>query len=178
MIREVIIVEGRDDERAIADAVEATTIATHGYGISKETLEEIAWAYEKRGIIIFTDPDFAGEKIRKRLSQQFPNAGHAYLHREDARKGNDIGIENAKPEQIREALSKIKHHVVERRETFTFADIIHYGLSGTESATSRRAAAGKKLGIGTGNTKEFLKKLNQYAVTKEELEKALFQENK
>ncbi len=176
MIREVIIVEGRDDERAVTNAVEATTIATHGYGISKETFEEIEWAYEKRGIIIFTDPDFAGEKIRKRLAEKFPKAGHAYLHREDARKGADIGIENAKPQQIRDALDKAKYHVVDKNEIFTFADLMQYGLSGTASANDRRAAAGKKLGIGTGNTKEFLKKLNQYAITKEELEKALFQE--
>ena len=65
-IKEVIVVEGRDDTNAINRAVRAVTIETHGFGISKETWEKIAAAYENKGIIIFTDPDHAGEEIRKR----------------------------------------------------------------------------------------------------------------
>jgi ribonuclease M5 len=72
MIKEIIVVEGRDDEAAVKKAVEAETIATHGFGISQETFARIEKAYAERGIIIFTDPDHAGEKIRKRLSERFP----------------------------------------------------------------------------------------------------------
>jgi ribonuclease M5 len=32
MIKEVVIVEGRDDEAAVKRAAEAETIATHGFG--------------------------------------------------------------------------------------------------------------------------------------------------
>jgi ribonuclease M5 len=37
MIKEIIVVEGRDDEAAIKRAIEAETIATHGFGIKAET---------------------------------------------------------------------------------------------------------------------------------------------
>ena len=69
LIREVIIVEGRDDIDAVQKAVSADIIATHGYGISASTLDRIRRAYETRGIIILTDPDHAGGRIRKRLTE-------------------------------------------------------------------------------------------------------------
>ena len=105
-IAEIIVVEGRDDQAAIKRAIDTETIATHGYGISKDTWELIEKAYNTRGIIIFTDPDFAGKEIRRRIKERFPNAKEAFLDRKDATKGDDIGIENAKPAAILEALEK------------------------------------------------------------------------
>ena len=66
-IKEAVIVEGRDDTAAVKRGVDCHTIETHGFGISKSTFEAIEKAYNTIGIIILTDPDVAGEKIRKRL---------------------------------------------------------------------------------------------------------------
>ena len=112
MIKEVIVVEGRDDEQAVGRAVEASTIATHGFGIAKKTWELIEKAYQERGIIVFTDPDFAGEQIRKRITEKFPEAKQAYLTQEEAWKAGDIGIENERtsgmPSARREPLPQRK----------------------------------------------------------------------
>ena len=102
--RQVIVVEGRDDTAAVLRAVDAATIETHGYGISAETWKRLEAAYEKNGLIIFTDPDHAGEEIRRRVGEKFPLAAHAYLSRSRAEKKGDIGIENARPEDIADAL--------------------------------------------------------------------------
>ena len=67
VIAETIIVEGRDDTNSIKRAVAAETIETHGFGIRRETWELIDKAYWTTGIIVFTDPDHAGETIRKRI---------------------------------------------------------------------------------------------------------------
>ena len=64
VIKEVILVEGRDDTAAIKRAVNAQTIETHGYGIRKETWALLEKADREKGLIIFTDPDFAGNQIR------------------------------------------------------------------------------------------------------------------
>ena len=66
-IAEVIVVEGRDDTAAIRRAVRAVTIETHGFGISKNTWNKIDRAHKDYGIIIFTDPDHAGEEIRRKI---------------------------------------------------------------------------------------------------------------
>ena len=47
-------------------------------------------------------------------------------------------------------------------------DLKMTGLTGGEGSAALRAAAGKKLGIGGGNSKAFLRKLNSFAITKEE----------
>lgn len=170
-IAEVIVVEGRDDQAAIKRAIDTETIATHGYGIAKSTWELIEKAYNTRGIIIFTDPDYAGKEIRKRLKERFPNAKEAFLDRKDATKGDDIGIENAKPEAILEALEKAHCTKAVIEEIFTMEDMRAYGLSGGTGSSEKRAKLGKALGIGYGNGAAFLKKLNQYGISREEFEK-------
>ncbi|WP_130863057.1 ribonuclease M5 [Bacilliculturomica massiliensis] len=172
MIKEVIVVEGRDDESAVRRAVDAATIATHGYGIRKSTIELIRKAYEEKGIIVFTDPDFAGEQIRKRISGICPEAKHAYLTRREAEKDGDIGIENASPEDIRAALEKARCTAEEARREFTADDMQEYGLTGHPCASERRAAMGAALGIGYANGKTFLARLNHYGITREEFETA------
>lgn len=172
MIKEIIVVEGRDDEAAVKRAVEAETIATHGFGIKQETFARIEKAYGERGIIIFTDPDFAGEKIRKRLAERFPEGKHAFLPREEALKDGDIGIENAEPESILEALSKARPAIFEKRAEFRQEDLFVYGLIGVPGAAERRDKLGKRLGIGYGNSKVFLNRLNQYGIGRQEFIKA------
>ena len=172
MIKEVIVVEGRDDEQAVHRAVEASTIATHGFGIAKATWELISKAYEERGIIVFTDPDFAGEQIRKRINAKFPGAKQAYLTQAEAWKNGDIGIENAKPEDIVDALNKARATASEVAHTFDQSDLFELGLAGGPDSAQLRNLIGRELGIGYGNTKLFLKRLNEYAVTREELETA------
>lgn len=154
-IKEAIVVEGRDDTIAIKQAVDAMTIETHGFGITKETWGLIEKAYHEMGIIIFTDPDFSGEEIRRKLSAKFPDAKHAYLQRQDAEKNGDIGIENAAPDAICEALEKVHCTIWEYKEEFTMEDMCAYGLTGIPAASQRRDKLGKALGIGYGNTKSF-----------------------
>ena len=170
-IAEIIVVEGRDDQAAVKRAIDTETIATHGFGISKATWELIEKAYNTRGIIIFTDPDFAGEEIRKRIKAKFPDAKEAFLAREDATKAGDIGIENASPEAILEALKKAQCTITTIREEFTMEDMRRFGLSGGTGSKDRRIRLGKLLGIGYGNSATFLNKLNQYGIERETFEK-------
>ena len=59
---------------AVSRAADALIIPTHGFGITKETWDVTAKAYEEKGLIILTDPDHAGEQIRKKLTEKFPDA--------------------------------------------------------------------------------------------------------
>ena len=106
VIRELIIVEGRDDTRAVLRAVRAETCETHGFGMAGALWERIDRACASgRGIIVLTDPDRAGENIRKQVTARAPEAKQAYLPRAEAIRRGDIGVENASPEAIREALA-------------------------------------------------------------------------
>lgn len=173
MIKEVLIVEGKMDVAAINKAVDADCIITGGFTLNRRTLANISAAYEKRGIIILTDPDPAGERIRRFLTEKFPNAKHAYVPRIEATANDDIGIEQASPESIKSALAKVRTLEINSREEFTAAEMVNYGLAGGVNSSQLRDKVGAILGIGYGNVKTFVKRLNSYGVTREEFLSAI-----
>lgn len=182
-IKETVIVEGRDDTINLKRAVDCFTIETHGFGIKRETWEQIEKAYRERGIIIFTDPDHSGEEIRRKLTEKFPDAGQAYIARSDALKKGDVGVENAEPDVIREALLKaqelMKRKVPEGEdnapeEEITVKDLDELGLSGGTGAKELRQEAGKALGIGYANSKGFLTRLRGFGIKRKELYEVIF----
>lgn len=173
MIKEVLVVEGKMDVVAIDKAVEADCIITEGFNLKPQGLDSIAKAYQKRGIIIMTDPDSAGERIRRFLTKRFPEAKHAFIPKEDATANNDIGIEQASPEAIRTALAKVRTMDWEPTNNFTGADLLRAGISGSPAASEKRAKLGAVLGIGYANAKTFLQRLNHYGITRQEFQQAV-----
>lgn len=178
MIKEVIVVEGRDDVTAVKRAIEAEVIAVGGFGINARVIERIKTAQEKQGVIILTDPDFAGEKIRKIISKRVQGVRHAYISRDEGTRDGDIGVENASPEAIIKALENAKYEIRDKRNEFTMQDMIFAGLVGNDKAKERREAFGKELRIGYCNAAAFLSRLNNYGITKEEFAEALMKINK
>ena len=172
-IKESIVVEGKDDESAVKKAVACDVIITHGYGIRASTWLRIEKAAETVGIIVLTDPDFAGEKIRERIASRVKNCKHAFISKSDARMGDDIGVENASPEVIIDALSKVKTVKPFSSPVFSKNDLVRDGLSGGDFASEYRAIVGKELGIGYCNAKQFLNRLNHYGITKEEYNRVI-----
>ena len=173
MIKEVIVVEGRDDLEAVKRAVDAEVIITHGFSLSDEVLARIELAQQNKGVIIFTDPDHAGNLIRKQIKAEVKGCKDAYLAQAQAIDNDDIGIENAEPEVIRDALSKTQVSYEEARVEFNKQKLIELGLIGTPNAGKLRRRLGQELGIGYANGKQFLNRLNNYGITMQQLITAL-----
>lgn len=173
MIKEVIVVEGKMDVFAVRRAVEADCIITDGYKLLPHTKKNIIAAYKSRGIIILTDPDTAGERIRARVSKLCPKAKHAFVSVENAYANNDIGIEQASPMAIREALAKVHTLSWKHEDTFSQTDLILNGLNGTPEAQQRRYYVGEILGLGFANAKTFLNRLNSYGISREQFTQAV-----
>lgn len=175
-IKEIIVVEGKSDTVKMKQAVDADTIETNGSAINATTLEMIQHAKEKRGVIIFTDPDYPGDRIRHIIDKEVPGCKHAFLQRNEAKSTSprkSIGIEHASVEVIRQALE----NVYERRDDITTditkADLIQHGLIGGPDARSRREALGAFLHIGYANGKQLLHRLHMFQIKKDELNRAM-----
>ncbi len=177
MINEVIVVEGKDDTVAIRRAVEAETIETGGSAIGEEVLRRIELAAARRGVIIFTDPDHAGERIRKIVAARVPGCKHAFLPQEEATYKGDIGIENASPASIKRALAAVRSEIpageAPEGQVVTWQALMEAGLIVHPEAASRRLAVGKLLGIGYANGKQFHKRCAMFRITPEEFREAL-----
>lgn len=63
MIKEVIVVEGKDDIARIKEFVSCDVIACNGSHISPKFLKKIKMLEKSRGIIILTDPDWTGKRL-------------------------------------------------------------------------------------------------------------------
>ena len=92
-------------------------------------------------------------------------------------KNGDIGVENASPETIIKALKNAKYEVKEKREEFEISDMVFFGLTGKSNSKAKRDMMGKELGIGYCNTSQFLNRLNDYGITKEEFKEAISKVN-
>lgn len=141
MIKEVIVVEGKDDIARIKEFVSCDVIACNGSHISPKFLKKIKMLEKSRGIIILTDPDWTGKKIRHILTNAIPSAKQAYVKRDLATKNGDIGVENASKEEIIRALNEAKAHNSAQNNTFTKMDIYDYGLSGRSNSKLFKKAA-------------------------------------
>lgn len=173
MIKEVIVVEGRDDIDAVKKAVDAEIIATGGFGINKRVIDRIKEAQKRKGVIVLTDPDFAGEKIRSIISKRVKGIKHAYIAQEDGIKGDDIGVENATPEVILRALNEAKVTLEEKNKEYSMEDMFFFKLTADSKARERRLKLGKELGIGYGNAKQMVSRLNNYGINKDEFVEAM-----
>ena len=173
MIKEVIVVEGRDDITAVKQAVDAEMIAVGGFGINAKIISRIKEAQKRKGVIVLTDPDFAGEKIRSIIAKRVKGVKHAYIAQEDGLKDGDIGVENASPEVIRKALENAKITLEEKNEFYNMQDMYHFKLTGQTDSKKRRIILGKELGIGYGNANQMVSRWNNYGITKEEFIQAI-----
>jgi ribonuclease M5 len=174
-IKEIIVVEGKDDTTAIKRALDADTIETNGSAIGEEVIEQIRLAQEKRGVIIFTDPDYPGERIRTIISEKVKGCKHAFLPKAEARpkNGRGIGVEHASPEAVRIALKEAQILKEAFNEIVSPEDLMDCGLIGGPGSKGRREKLGVKLRIGYTNGKQLYNRLNMFQITKEDFIKAV-----
>lgn len=178
-IQEVLIVEGKDDTANLRRFYEVDTYETRGSAINEEDLERIQKLNNLRGTIVFTDPDYNGERIRKIIMQAVPTAKHAFLNRDEAKpgsksKGRSLGIEHASFEDLQKALAKVVgHYDDENNFDISKSDLIHLGLLMGADSRKRREYLGERLRIGYTNGKQLLKRLELFGVTLEEVEECM-----
>ncbi|MFP7737893.1 ribonuclease M5 [Priestia aryabhattai] len=179
-IKEIIVVEGRDDTVAIKRAVDADTIETNGSAVNEETIEKVKLAQKTRGVIIFTDPDYPGQRIRNIVSERVPGCKHAFLDKEEARpkNGKGIGVEHASIASIQKALKDVQQEWMGADVEISQEDLIVARLIGDSKAKSRREEIGKLLKIGYANGKQLHKRLQMFQISKEDFIKAVEQINK
>ena len=162
-IREAIVVEGRYDKNTLSQIVDAPILETSGFGIFKDKkqmalLRQVA---QKRGLIVFTDPDGAGFVIRNHIKSAIEPKylKHAYIpdimgkerRKKTAGKEGKLGVEGVSREIILEALRRagatIEGEEASAHSQITKQDLMELGLAGGADAGAKRLALLKKLDL-------------------------------
>jgi len=168
---QVIIVEGKKDEQKLRSIFsDILVVSVGGLQMNTDTIKYLESLSQSHEIIIFTDPDSAGNKIRNSLTSLFPNASHAYISQTKAISDNQkkIGIEHVSNEDIKYALRNIiKPTVI--GGSLTTADLLELGLTQSSNAAALRQQVSTYLNIGNPNAKQFLNRINILNITKARL---------
>ncbi len=171
-IKEVIVVEGKNDTLKLKSifGAELYTIETGGSAINSETIELIRKAHLTRGVIVFTDPDSPGKKIRSIIACAIPDVAHAFLEKEVSISKNKrkVGIEHASSTDIKNALSNV-YTVTTENTIWNTTDMYELGLMGDANASLNREYLSRVLCLGHVNAKQMLKRLNLFGISKEEV---------
>ena len=172
-IAEVIVVEGRADVTAVKRAVDAEVLTTGGFGFQGDAMAKIIAAHRRSGIIVLTDPDSAGERIRRQIVAAVGDCKHAHLPSHLCQGARNVGVENATPPAIRDALAQARATERATVARFDVGDLLAHGLTGVAGAASRRAWLAERLGLGGADAKQLLRRLNHYGVTRAEFDDAV-----
>lgn len=168
-VKEIIVVEGKADTRRLKEVFKnIDTIETRGSAIDERTLELIAEAQKSRGVIIFTDPDYQGQKIRSIINNVVPDCKNAYINKEKAidYKKHKVGVEHCLREDLIESLSNITE-VSDNETNVTFMDLYNLKLVGCKNSNELRDYLSDKLHLGNNNAKQFCKKIKMFNISLE-----------
>lgn len=162
-IKEAIIVEGKYDKIKLSGFIDGFIFVTDGFSVfnNKKAQQTIKTLAEKTGIVILTDSDSSGIKIRNFVKQLVDPAlvKHAYVPEIEGKekrkvvagKEGILGVEGISNEIIINALREsgctINGTSQNAKEKMTKTDFFAIGLSGGEKSSVAREYLSKRLGL-------------------------------
>ena len=178
-LEQALLVEGKYDAARLANIVDGTILTTDGFRVFKDgalqkMLKRIAAA---QGLIILTDSDAAGFKIRHFVTGMVGagNVLQAYvpaIHGKEARKAEPgkeglLGVEGVDDELIVQGLTTaLESRTTCQKQTaqsrpITYTDLYDWGISGTANSAENRRVLLRRLGLPPRlSKKELLQVLN------------------
>lgn len=170
IIDAIVIVEGKTDTIKLKSLFEVETIETDGFRCRKEIINLIKNVAKHKKIIIFTDPDLVGEKIRKILCENLDEFDQCFITKKDMVKNSKkIGIAEAKPEALIEAL-KNSFTYNKFSKSISWEQYIDLELINNKA---KRINLCKRLKISYSNNKQLFKRLNMLNLSLNEIKKIL-----
>ena len=154
-INQAVIVEGKYDKIKLSGIIDAPIIQTDGFGIfkDKELQRLIRMLAEKRGLLVLTDSDSAGFKIRSFIGSTVDKKyiKNAYIpdifgkerRKTEPSKEGKLGVEGVSEEVIMQALANagvLCENSEAPERPITKLDLYEFGFTGGENSAEKRAA--------------------------------------
>lgn len=174
-IRQAIVTEGKFDRVKLSSLFDAVIIETGGFGVfrSKETRELIRHFARTTGVVILTDSDPAGRKIRSYINSfvKEGNVLNAFVPAVDGKERRKnrpgaagiLGVEGLDDETIVRAVLAVTDGSAaeETEEPVTAAELYEAGLVGKTGSAASREKFLAGLGLPPGlSKKQMLSYLN------------------
>lgn len=195
-LKEILLVEGKYDAARLHNLVEGTVLTTDGFRVMKDRalqtmLKRLGRA---QGLIILTDSDAAGFKIRHFvtglvgaeyvLQAYVPAIPGKESRKETPGKEGLLGVEGVSDEIILQSLqdalkSRPSSAAVTNTvpQAITYTDLYEWGISGTANSAERRRILLRQLGLPPRLSKKELLQVLSTLYTRESLAQQIAQFN-
>ncbi len=187
-VSQVVVVEGKYDAIKLDSIVDGLIIPVHGFSVysddeKKNLLKQLG---RKNGIILITDSDFAGFRIRNYVQNicrgseiinvYIPPVQGKESRKQSPSKEGLLGVEGIDKTTLLRCLQDAgvttgQSSVV--KDDMTYSDLFELGLSGTANATENREKLAKYLNIPTKLSKKALLEVLNRMCTRSEIENVL-----
>ncbi len=187
-LKQAIVVEGKYDKIKLASILDAVIIVTNGFRIYKdeEKLALIRYYASTTGIILLTDSDRAGFRIRNYIKGSVKN-GKVYnvyspdiygkeSRKEKASAEGKLGVEGISKKLLLEAFAKAGISADDTEppvDHITKADLFQLGLSGCQNSSEMRKVLQHHLGLPELLSASSLVEVLNTMMTKKELQELL-----
>ena len=168
-LNELIVVEGKTDIDFLSSFIEADFYSVNGSAIYSKDISFLKEIEKNRPIIILTDPDFPGKKIREILNSNLTNVYNAYVRKEFAIKNHKVGVAESTINEVLLALNNLKKFETNVNSDLTMNDLYELNLNGSKNSKQLRRTICDYLHIEYLNATQLLKKLKMLGLNKNDL---------
>lgn len=161
-IEQAVIVEGKYDKIKLSSILDAVIIQTDGFAVFKDKEKQrlIRKLAQTKGIVILTDSDSAGFKIRSFIGGSVPKDSvyHAYIpdvfgkerRKDTPSKEGKLGVEGLDADVLLDSLTRagvICEQTQEQTRRVTVTDLYEAGLTGQKESSVLRKKFLKSLSL-------------------------------
>ena len=161
----VLIVEGTSDVAFLSTFLEALFFTTNGLDINSEKLQFLSAASKVNNLIIMTDPDDAGERIKNTIKSQINGVFEVKIEKNSRKNYKKSGVAESDKQVV---LNALKPFVTDKelfREKYDLAALISLSVN----PTKKREEIVNKYGLINGNNKSLENQLRILKINREEL---------
>lgn len=158
----ILVIEGKEDASYLSNYIGSEIVTTNGFDIPKTT---VSYLKDKR-VIVLTDPDVAGKKIREKLNALLPNAINVEVDIKRCTRNIKNGVAEC---DIDEVLTELKPYITTQKDTksdIKLSDLYNLGLMNNKDL---REEVCEKLNVGKCNVKTLYKRLLNNNIKLEQL---------
>lgn len=189
-IKQTVIVEGKYDKARLANIIDAQIITTGGFDIykDKEKRKLLIKLAKKNGIILLTDSDRAGFKIRGHITGFLPteNVIHLYIpqhkgkeaRKEEFSKDGYLGVEGIENEILERLFLPFASNEEKKPSKITKSEMYELGLFGRKDSSRFRDELCSHLELPLNMSSNALMRALDMMFTKDEIYEAINKINK
>ena len=163
----IIVVEGTGDTSFLSSFIDALYVETNGFDLKDREVDFLA--NSNKQIIVLTDSDEPGKRIRRNLLAKIPHAISLEVDSGRCNKKGKHGVAECDKEEVINKLNK--YLTIEKRPSRSIktSDLINLGIANKEI----REHVCKELHLGICNQKELIKRIDFLKIDFSEIERVV-----